>query len=645
VPKTARNQKRRPKPRRAQRRRDNPYARWRVASLLAVHVLFVAHIVHWKLAGRTLAPLELNEVMYTLELGIITAGFVFMVVAVLATSVFGRFFCSWGCHILALQDLSAWLLGKIGIKPRPIRSRLLLWVPLVAAGYMFVWPQLHRFIMGAPKASLRVATDTDGWASFVTENFWRNLPGPGVAIATFLTCGFLIVYVLGTRSFCAYGCPYGAVFGLADRLAPGRIRVGPDCTQCATCTSVCNSNVRVHEELARYGMVVNPACLKDLDCVGACPQRTLHYGFGRPSLLRRMVGTKTVTKRYTFTPVEEMVAGYVFLAALLIYRGLYDALPFLMSLAVAAILAYGFVVAIRLVTRPDVLFNGWTLRSCGALTRRGIVFAVGAVCLAALTLHSAAIRLSAFQGERLYHEALAPDADAGRAEGALAHLSRAQAWGIVATPSVERIIGDLYTHQKRWADAEASRRRSLALSPGDPAMHERLGRVLHERGRTDAARRHLAYALRAAPNRPELHYALAGIDFKAAKPDSAVHHLREALRIRPDFAEAHYELGAILVELGAVDEAIDHLRACIRLKPDHGDARYNLAVALATRGQVDDAMDAIDRALAIQPNDVQTQQFRAVLGQLKAGQTSSSASAPPNDTRNRHTGSTPGSID
>ena len=77
----------------------------------------VAHIVHWKLAGRTLAPLELNEVMHTLELGIVTAGFILMALLVLATFVFGRFFCSWGCHILALEDASTWLLEKVGIRP------------------------------------------------------------------------------------------------------------------------------------------------------------------------------------------------------------------------------------------------------------------------------------------------------------------------------------------------------------------------------------------------------------------------------------------------------------------------------------------------------------------------------------------------
>ena len=36
------------------------YAKWRMASLIGIHVLFIAHFVHWKLRGQTLAPLEFN---------------------------------------------------------------------------------------------------------------------------------------------------------------------------------------------------------------------------------------------------------------------------------------------------------------------------------------------------------------------------------------------------------------------------------------------------------------------------------------------------------------------------------------------------------------------------------------------------------
>src|SRR5258708_34081407 len=95
--------------------------------------------------------------MNTLELGIVTAGFLFMALAFVGTLVFGRFFCSWACHILALEDLCGWLLKKAGIRPKPVRSRVLLLVPLFALFHMFVLPHTLRPPRGEP---LRVLHST-----------------------------------------------------------------------------------------------------------------------------------------------------------------------------------------------------------------------------------------------------------------------------------------------------------------------------------------------------------------------------------------------------------------------------------------------------------------------------------------------------
>src|SRR5688572_26753101 len=101
--------------------RKSKSGRWRALVLIAVHVLFGLHILHWLTAGRTLTPVEPSEAMQTFELGEINAGFVLFLVLILGTLVFGRWFCGWACHVVALQDLSAWLLGKVGLRPKPVR--------------------------------------------------------------------------------------------------------------------------------------------------------------------------------------------------------------------------------------------------------------------------------------------------------------------------------------------------------------------------------------------------------------------------------------------------------------------------------------------------------------------------------------------
>ena len=185
--------------------------------LAAVHVVMIAHVVQWLAHGTTLSPIEPSEGMELAKHDVVNAGLVFFVAAVFATAVFGRFFCGWGCHLVALQDLSRWLLIKVGIRPRAVRSRWLGIVPLTAFGYMFLWPAIYRIAVGDRFGPLR--------AEFLTTDFWATFPGLAVAVATFVVCGFGAVLVLGAKGFCTYACPYGAAFALADRLAPIRIRV------------------------------------------------------------------------------------------------------------------------------------------------------------------------------------------------------------------------------------------------------------------------------------------------------------------------------------------------------------------------------------------------------------------------------------
>jgi len=77
--------------------------RWRIATLVLVHLAIAVHIIHWKLAGTTLSSIEFSSAALFTGEGVATAAlFVFGLVLVV-TLLFGRFFCAWGCHMLAFQ--------------------------------------------------------------------------------------------------------------------------------------------------------------------------------------------------------------------------------------------------------------------------------------------------------------------------------------------------------------------------------------------------------------------------------------------------------------------------------------------------------------------------------------------------------------
>jgi len=560
-------------------RRPVNYSRWRAATLALVYLLITIHILHWKIAGRTLAPLELNEVMYTLELGILTAGFVFMALAVLATMIFGRFFCSWGCHILALEDLCAWLLSKLKIRPRPVRSRVLLWVPIIAMLYMFAWPQAARLAAGESMPALHVRADAQGWASFATTNFWRNLPGPGITLLTFTVCGFVIVYFLGSRAFCTYACPYGAVFSLADRIAPGRIVARKDCSQCGICTATCQSRVRVHEEVMEFGRVVNPACLKDLDCVAVCPNGALGYGFALPAVFERSKTSRLPRKPYDFTWPEDLLIAAVFLASLFIFRGLYYSVPFLMTLAIGGILSYSSVLVIRLFYLNHVKLNNFQLKISGRLTRSGRAFVAASALVTLFTIHSAAIRFNEFQADRLYLAANWTDptiatAAQSSATEALRHLVFCNRWGL-------------------FRPAELSHR--LAT------LHGSVGRRLADRGELSEAIDHLHRATQSEPDVASHHYNLGVLLATTGQEPAALAEYKLAVTLDPSDPDIHNNLGHLLTRRGDLDRACRHFRAAINLKPDFAHPHFNLGRILQAQGRRPEAKQHFELAARIDP--------------------------------------------
>lgn len=636
-------------------RRASRHGRWRAASLAAVYVLMGIHIVHWKIAGRTLAPLEINEVLHTLHLGIITAGFIFMTVAVLATSVVGRFFCSWGCHILALEDLSTWLLEKVGIRPKPLRSRVLLWVPPMALAYLVAWPQVERLLLGEALPTLRVVSDPEGWTSFVTTDLWRNLPGPWIAVLTFAVCGFAIVYLLGSRSFCRYVCPYGALFAAADRLAPGRIVAAGDCQKCGTCTALCQSHIRVHEEVLQFGTVVSTSCLKDLDCVKGCPHQALRFGFTRPPLFRSWAELRRRPKRrYSFSRLEDVLMAASFMVALIVFRGLNDSMPFLLALAVAAIFSYIAVLCLRLARDARVRLNNFQLKATGRLTAAGRVFAVVALFLGGLTVHSAFLRYHSFLGQRAFHE-LARQSGERSAEGlsparqivaatALSHLETVDRWDWMRPTSLKRRLASLHLLMSSPAAAEAQLRAVLSEEPDDREARFRLGELLRSEGRTIAAAhqleevvastegldsrrdrqlrgaayaalahmeatagrrtqaiRHYEMAVRSSPGDAEALLALGSLLADTGALGDAETYLLRSVRLRPNSAAAHNNLGVVLTRLERDAEAMEHYQTSLRISPSDARVHYNLGMLLYEDGQLDAAVESIERALELRP--------------------------------------------
>lgn len=378
----------------------------RAIVLVIVQLLIIAHVVQWWITGTTISPVEPSEAMELGRSGRINVGVIFFAVALLSTLVFGRWFCGWGCHLVMLQDFCGWLMKKCGIRPKPFRSRLLVYIPLILGLYMFIWPAFYRLAI-APWTNPDLT-----WPGFAlhltTSNFWQTFPGMALAVPFLLICGFGTVYFLGAKGFCTYACPYGGFFAPLDELAPARILVSDDCDQTGHCTAVCTSNVRVHEEVREFGMVIDPGCMKCLDCVSVCPNGALSFGFKKPAVMKREAKNKKPVRHYHLTMPEEIVFSLLFALTFFSLRGDVVRFPLLMTAAMASILTFACWKLCRMRRETTVTLHRFRLKQEGKIRPAGGVYGGFVLLCVLLTLHSGLVNLSFLNADRHYKKVTIP---------------------------------------------------------------------------------------------------------------------------------------------------------------------------------------------------------------------------------------------
>lgn len=640
------------------------YGKWRAISLSAVYLLMGIHIAHWKIAGTTLAPLELNEVLYTLHLGVITAGFIFMGLAMISTVIAGRFFCGWMCHILALEDLSEWLLLKMGIKPRYIRSRTLLFIPFIAMGYMFILPQIERLYKGLPAVALKVQTDSEGWASFMTNDFWRNLPGIGITLLTFFICGFLIIYLLGSRSFCTYACPYGAIFSITDRLAPGKIKLTGDCNQCGICTSVCSSHVKVHHEVRHFSKVVDPNCMKDMDCVMACPNDALSYGFTKPSFFQSLKNIKSVKKHYDFTMAEDIILLSLFGLFLVMFFGLYDSVAFLLAVALSIIFAFTAIKTKRLLTSDFSKIGNFVLKSSGRLNTNGKVFIAVVAAAFMFSIHSSYIRYHQLTGEHYYNNYASSLTESksisneshlsGDLKKAEYHLKVSYDFGLYRSAALLRQLASMAMagndqpkavsyleglHSKMPEDIEAALKLSklyilgnnhakAALLLKDVCETEvysdkdkkhkseafiTLGHLEERNGFASEALKLYMLGLETYSENAEGHLAAGVLLVRSGRPMEAEPYLKKAALHYTNSPLIENNLASVYLALKKYELAGRHLQTLVNMQPDNISAQYNLAMINYKTGYRDEAIRKLNVIISKYPDHANARKALAMI--------------------------------
>ncbi|MBF0480396.1 MAG: 4Fe-4S binding protein [Desulfovibrionaceae bacterium] len=123
-----------------------------------------------------------------------------------------------------------------------------------------------------------------------------GVPGVSTAYRVFLGlvalpyfASLLLSPFIGNRAYCRFLCPYGATFGLLNRIGFFQVRLDRErCADCGQCDRVCDMGIPIREQGRAAGKVVSiEECMGCGRCIASCPAKALSFRDARDVLRAR----------------------------------------------------------------------------------------------------------------------------------------------------------------------------------------------------------------------------------------------------------------------------------------------------------------------------------------------------------------------
>jgi predicted Zn-dependent protease len=140
----------------------------------------------------------------------------------------------------------------------------------------------------------------------------------------------------------------------------------------------------------------------------------------------------------------------------------------------------------------------------------------------------------------------------------------------------------------------------LEKHPDTPGIHYRLGRLLLDGAKTDAAkeaaRKEFEEELKIVPDSAATEFMLGDLAWEAQNLPEAIKHFSLATQDDVGFAESFLGLGVALNAAGKYAQAVPPLEKYVKFVPGDPAGHYQLAIAYARTGRKQDA----DKQMALQ---------------------------------------------
>jgi Flp pilus assembly protein TadD len=153
-----------------------------------------------------------------------------------------------------------------------------------------------------------------------------------------------------------------------------------------------------------------------------------------------------------------------------------------------------------------------------------------------------------------------------------------------------------------WENSTTLYKHTLKHTSNNFIIHNNLGVVLYNQGRTEEAIKHYLQALQSYPDYADAHSNLGAAYAGSGMYKEAIEACKKAIKINPDYAKAHYNLGVAYGGSGKYKEAAEAFQQALRIDPDDAQTHSNLGIAYAGSGKYQEATVAFKQAIRINPD-------------------------------------------
>jgi polyferredoxin len=229
-------------------------------------LLIIVHVVSWYVLDIHFAGSIGIEAFFSgLSRGVINAGFIFWILVFISTLLLGRAFCGWFCWFGGYIELAEWGIREKFKNKKANRTPLYLGaIPFVGLGLKIYSALLGNWIKKFPASFTFILADVEPWGGQQT----------GVSILiTLVMYAPVLFFVFGSRAWCRYLCPIGALLKIFSVVGLGKVGLrNDDCIGCEICSRSCDMQVDVLGELKTHGEVRDLNCIRCLKCTDECPK-------------------------------------------------------------------------------------------------------------------------------------------------------------------------------------------------------------------------------------------------------------------------------------------------------------------------------------------------------------------------------------